>query len=977
MALPVYAGKPTALVLDTSMLAPGEYEFHVDGVVAGSITLVSPIRRSAAAITIENKAGQQDVPVVPFQDGVYARGKPTRLTLREDAGVNVMFDRVAGEKAIDPGLEALTATGAVAFIHADTQGAASDQPGVTGTEAPGIASGAGFRQRLALIAQANDRYPAFGGFCYGAAPTPSLPGHVQRSRQALMELFKARTGLEPNSTSDPLRYAWNQFLMGMYEEEHHGYAQVLMQIDPTLRNTASIDFNRSGIHGPPYEPSANRGLDFRYLATSNDQPSPLEIPEIPETPETPERPDYIYQGFMGAALLNMGHGDAPIWVEHNLAGARAGGGMAGQVLREAARNLALGVSGLGVAARSDADESDPGRDFLNRFAVLTVAGWGDHGVGILYSQTQLAHQETITGFGSAYYRLFVTLTRLGYTPRFITEEEISHRGITGVSALIMAAQTFAPPPTVMDAMRKFIDGGGLVLTDRSTTFDVTGMRRIDAALQLGQSASDLDHDKVPSVSAAASVAMQTRMHAELAGPLVAALGRVGRAAFIPAATVDPATAAQSDVTVEQINGGPDARYLVAVNDSHVHGSMGWGPVRGTLVPPRSISDDSELYDATEETALGPVGPFGCDLTKTTARVYALLAHTIGPLDIAATQSLRAGQIMTVRVRSYDAKGWRLRGVVPFQLFIVQPDGHAALELYRGTDVDGDFTLVWQIPINAPAGTWRVRARCQLDGRMTELPVEMSVARRIDPLAVALEPGPVVRQAEAILALLTRPDLHLVLPVFDSPQFGTLMLAATRVKNVLADRGVKVDILPKPALSDYWLGNKPTEAQLARNRMIDGGHGMGRIRSVAGAGDDHFSSLGGYRVGCDVILLDLAGAESGNPMVRQLEDQGMLWPKVSDAFPGEGRAVVQVVQRAFDPQHDAIVIQAAGLKGLLTAERALIKPPEDWLTSSLGEARTQLLTQLHVGGAPSQAGGYWWLTSREMTSIAAPRPMKNF
>ena len=145
----------------------------------------------------------------------------------------------------------------------------------------------------------------------------------------------------------------------------------------------------------------------------------------------------------------------PTWMSNTFGAVHARASLPGKFVRVAAHGLPWGVSGIGFACegfsnilggmnadssweriRGKAGEMDvrAGREFLDRFACLATAGRGQHGVGILFSKSQFQRQHVVMGFGTPHYQAFVALTRLGYTPRFVTGERAfvrAHRSNQG------------------------------------------------------------------------------------------------------------------------------------------------------------------------------------------------------------------------------------------------------------------------------------------------------------------------------------------------------------------------------------------------------------------------------------------------------------------------------------------------------------------------------------------------------------------
>ena len=77
------------------------------------------------------------------------------------------------------------------------------------------------------------------------------------------------------------------------------------------------------------------------------------------------------------------------------------------------------------------------------------------------------------------------------------------------------------------------------------------------------------------------------------------------------------------------------------------------PVGAVLtVNPAGLSADvagaaTFLYDCTDEKALGRAAPFACDLSLTTARVFASLPREIKAIALSATRSFKAGEPLEV------------------------------------------------------------------------------------------------------------------------------------------------------------------------------------------------------------------------------------------------------------------------------------------------------------------------------------------
>jgi hypothetical protein len=474
---------------------------------------------------------------------------------------------------------------------------------------------------------------------------------------------------------------------------------------------------------------------------------------------------------------------------------------------------------------------------------------------------------------------------------------------------------------------------------------------------------------VPNLPHGGHVYLAEKWHDQLKAPMAEALGSTGRAALVPEKGIE------SHVTVMQIDGGADATYVVAVNDSMVKSHTDCHTVTERLLPAGEV-EGRALYDLTEETALGEAGPVECELSRTTARVYGLLRRELAGARLSATQDVRAGEDLSVLVGFAGAGGDVLRAVIPFEITISRPDGGEAMRLYRSTRREGEFALRWTVPFNAPAGEWSVAVRNQLNGRVIRLPVTVRAdGDGTAQIARQLPENLVVRGGRRIGRLLegASEESPLVVPLFVNQAGGAVENALEEHLPALRERAEAVEVMRDPEFTRYWLAYTPTDEQLAENARAERGRSIGRLKRGTVNRNDYFTALGGFHFGRDVLLLDVVGEED-NPLAEHLAGAGFLWPRVSASFPGEGGATVQVVRSVFSPERDAIVVRARNAEGLSRALGALAKDtlPEDWLTPSVAGARDALLRQWHIE-APPEMPGTGKLTSRDVSTRHDPQP----
>lgn len=987
----VYAGESAPLVLATGSLAPGWYSLHLNGADTGAwFHLASPVRRSSGALIDEatpsrprltreqqRDPAQREAAMKAWREQVVRTLRATRI--------DAAFAMCAAEMGRNETLDLLAHTGTMLFVNPYTRPMSFNPARVYEPEM------AAFNQRLALMAQANARYPNFAGFCFNFDPTgflgrkmlmvywgwgrqeAALRAYIERSDQAVYDEFTRRTGLKPVTTEEYVSYllsigrpeftpaidlptarwleemarylkplpeaqraelekridAWAAYLMGLYEESHKSHLDALRAVTTSLVHTSSINLDHCPVRLGQYAPSAYRPLDLRYMTAWNDQVA---------------GPDYAWQWLLSAAMLNANRGREPVWLAHSLGMVHGQAAYPGKLVRAIAHGLAHGASGAGFALEgfstvlggmnkhthwANAKGTGlgagllAGREFLDRFAFLATECRGDHGVGILYSRSQMARQHVSQGFGTHAYKALVTLTRLGYTPRFVTEEAIAEKGVEGVRALVVVGQTFPLPKEVIERIDAFVKEGGRVLADGSTTVTLPGAEPLGVTIEFQRSGKPHNWSCPNLPKGSRHIDLAERWHRQLAAPMLEALGDTGRAWLVPAKGAD------SRVTVMQIDGGPDAKYLVCINDSHIQSHTDWFQVKETLVPGKAVPPGAVLYDLNEEKLLGPVRAIECDLTTTPARVFAILRREVGHTVLAAHRPMSQDLESLVELHVADAQGKPLTAALPSHLAVLRPDGEAAHEQYVCTPRTSPFHNSYGVAANAPTGKWRVLARSQLTGQTVEASFDVVSRLQRGPLAKAIEDRVIVRKGRAIGALLGTEGARLAVPLFDTPGLPALRSVAEEAQKALARTGVELQLRLKPETTTYWLAYDPTPEQIAENARADRGDTIGRIKTTTVNRNDYFATLGGYAFGGHVLLLDLVG-RGDNPMAEHLADAGLLWPEASDAFPGPGRAIIHLVQRAFHPKRSAIVIQAPDAAGLRAGVGELAKVHQAWI-----------------------------------------------
>ncbi|MCY3023893.1 MAG: hypothetical protein NTW87_33355, partial [Planctomycetota bacterium] len=643
-----------------------------------------------------------------------------------ESGLTAALALGASDMRRAPYLDAMAKAGALLLVNPDTRPTSFFPVGNEPHEISGMS------QRMILTAQANGRYPNFGGFCFGwdttgyavggrkglmtywgwGDKTEALRNYIARQDQFKMAEFTRRARLQPVADSEYIAY--------LLSIGHPEFAPAIDLPTKLWLEQAARHIQHAAVRHGQYFPSAYESLDIHYQSAWNDQVG---------------GPDYAYQWLFVAGLLDMHRNTRPTWISNAFGAVHGLSQVPGKFTRVAAHGLAWGGSGIGFACEGFSNllggmnaasawekiKDQPagqdvlaGRDFLHRFAALAIEGRGDHGVGILFSRSQLSRQHVAMGYGVPAYKAFVALTRLGYTPRFVTEEELGANPVRDVKALIVIGQTAPLTDYGAAGIASFAAAGGRVFVDGSCTASVPRAEKLDLTFPFTMPGKPHNWAAPNIVAGDNDTLLYARWHGELARAFSHALGDTGRVPFRSEKGPD------TEVTLTQLDGGADAHFIVAVNDSHVHNQADWHQVREKLTATKALTADTAVYDCTEEKAVSGAD-FVCDLSTTTARIFAVLPRPMQTIDVSATQTVGAGGDLVVHVEFLGEGQKRLAAVLPFHIAVLRPDGAVHQDFYRATERDGAFSMAVPIPANAPLGAWSVTVRSQLNGDVAALP----------------------------------------------------------------------------------------------------------------------------------------------------------------------------------------------------------------------------------------------------------------
>ncbi|MFO0818825.1 MAG: hypothetical protein U1A77_12835 [Pirellulales bacterium] len=193
--------------------------------------------------------------------------------------------------------------------------------------------------------------------------------------------------------------------------------------------------------------------------------------------------------------------------------------------------------------------------------------------------------------------------------------------------------------------------------------------------------------------------------------------------------------------IRQIEGGRETRYLVVTRhelpaktpagsdalpvDSSQAAEAKKKVYREWLWPATDLPPTDIVYDITDELLHGKAKPILCDLADSPVRVFALLPTQVERLSLRATQTVAAGQSLRAIAACGDASDRVVMAMLPLYVSLVRPNGSVERELRSATQRDGQFTLDWIIPTDAPLGAWKLIVHSQLNGLEVALPIQVT------------------------------------------------------------------------------------------------------------------------------------------------------------------------------------------------------------------------------------------------------------
>ncbi|MCY3023377.1 MAG: hypothetical protein NTW87_30730 [Planctomycetota bacterium] len=383
-----------------------------------------------------------------------------------------------------------------------------------------------------------------------------------------------------------------------------------------------------------------------------------------------------------------------------------------------------GLAGGGAPLQEEAGLKEiarrgTGMAFLGMYGAIAARASPDHCVAIL---TTAAHQVLRGGHREYdYHALYYHLTRLGYPPVLVADEDVAQSGIpAGTQVLFLCREEDPLEPKVLEALQTFQKNGGHLLATSDCLVQVEGAATIPIKIKSMWDMSGFT-GKIHGE-------MWEEFEKNIRQPLSAALAKTGIA---PLAVADWERGLAVALTA-----GP-VRYVVVIADKKGAASGVFEPI--AALPVSLGGTGWTVRDLVKQTTLKTEEKDGrttvaVDLVTEPTTILALYKAPPETLTVSMARGTKLGGDLLFSCAAKDKSGTSLRPI-PVRLTITDPAGRERETIYRA----GGDQARFPIAAHDTPGTWKVTAQELLTG------LAATAQCTVEPA----EPGPAVVPIAAV------------------------------------------------------------------------------------------------------------------------------------------------------------------------------------------------------------------------------------
>jgi hypothetical protein len=398
------------------------------------------------------------------------------------------------------------------------------------------------------------------------------------------------------------------------------------------------------------------------------------------------------------------------------------------------------------------------------------------------------------------------MRRAGYPAHIVHERLLPDGILKNYKTLVIVGQTFAFPPEVRQAIDAFVQAGGKIVTDRSTTVKFDGAVVIDADFSpttirarralAAQKAAAATTKRAASVFDSSNYFNQP--HRAAVASLKAALAKTASQPVFVSDDVDLAGECHvggEGTLLMVVNGHekypdvpedqpyPRYNYAAAATSFKLQG-----------IPPGSVVYCLEGLDwKAASKAENPGMPLTAKFAAGEMKLYLVAPRQPGDFGLRVQ-----GKGAVIRVFA-PLKGVKMPW--PFTLTITAPDGRELYRVYRATAANGSYAEAFPIGANADAGAYTVRMASPVAGLSAEARVKFAPSPPVPGIigeAVRVFDGNAIQQF-----LIARPAVVIAIGNDTQKALAKELADKLSVGGIKATVRLEGDVLRKVAYPRVW------------------------------------------------------------------------------------------------------------------------------------------------------------------------------
>ena len=570
------------------------------------------------------------------------------------------------------------------------------------------------------------------------------------------------------------------------------------------------------------------------------------------------------------------------------------------------------------------------REFLERYGdLLSGLERSYHKVAILNYFTPMAldpHKKVAAG--GKVREFWIGCLRAGYPAEIFYEEELAAPGaLDSYQVLIVPGIQWEEElsPAQIDFLTKQKDAGKTILVEKDSVLPIDGVVHVD--------------DYVDRIGASKEALFFTWFDFEYWWLIDRSDGITEAMKKALSKILDPIASTDSTRILFGLQGYEDGRYLFVsgyepppLKGGGFRQQIPMAPQFRTVSVPATLFASQKgtvCYDVMEmrEVPLEDEGKklsFQADLRYSEGKLYAFLPERVRRVQVKAPSKLTAGRQFQCEVTVLGESGRPLSALVPVEIVLRRPDGEVAAQVYRAA---GPAVREWlKVGVNDMPSRWQLTVRELLSGLAASHQID--VTRPASSLALLAghvkldERKVIVYDAERISQSLAAKGREISIPL-DRDQ-ARLRPLAEKLAGALTRHGLKATVAEVDDLLVPFNPDGNDEYHGLRRGLIQPG----------------------FIIEKHAIVI---GRRGESRLVESALSQGLLPERLSEHYPGRGRALLAYAWQPFGTQHDSVFVLSQDDAGLQAGIARLVE-----LVTQRSKERYQARAELRLAKSEEPA-----------------------